>query len=393
MSDVSDVSDVADFSDSIGLAASLTRARADALARVASFGDATRLARALDVVDRDADAAKKSADEDANSRASDADHAAGKKAAARLTDACVVALTVAAALADGLDKTRPVPSTPTFRRVSALVSSSRRAGPEHWRAAAELEAATATIESATIASSDSVCAFLLKRAGSIASSPATLTRVVGGADRAVAALSCAATFRRAGALATGATIHPVVSALTSAAAQIDASGEGAHAWALHALGAVAAHAGSGFHRRAATARELSFAILNAPEATRSPSATRTRAACGRLVNASVAAVGPELDFAGAAYTRSASLIAEIGGGEIEAKSSEGASVQTDTKSSACLHEAALFLQQLAVFAPRVASPARLVPRLRPVLASGQPALRRRRRHAETPVRTRRAPSP
>ena len=113
-----------------------------------------------------------------NSRASDADHAAGKKAAARLTDACVVALTVAAALADGLDKTRPVPSTSTFRRVSALVSSSRRAGPEHWRAAAELEAATATIESANDASSDSVCAFLLKRAGSIASSPATLTRGV-----------------------------------------------------------------------------------------------------------------------------------------------------------------------------------------------------------------------
>ena len=55
---MSDVSDVADFSDSIGLAASLTRARADALARVASFGDATRPRALADAADRDADAAK-----------------------------------------------------------------------------------------------------------------------------------------------------------------------------------------------------------------------------------------------------------------------------------------------------------------------------------------------
>ena len=44
--------------------------------------------------------------------------------------------------------------------------------------------------------------------------------------------------------------------------------------------------------------------------------------------------------------------------------------------AACQLEAALFLQQLAIFAPRAAPPARLVPRLRPVLVSGQPQLRR-----------------
>ena len=49
---------------------------------------------------------------------------------------------------------------------------------------------------------------------------------------------------------------------------------------------------------------------------------------------------------------------------------------TDAGDGACRHEAATYVQQLAIFAPRVATPARLVPRLRASLFSARPALRR-----------------
>ena len=48
----------------------------------------------------------------------------------------------------------------------------------------------------------------------------------------------------------------------------------------------------------------------------------------------------------------------------------------DAGDGACRHEAATYVQQLAIFAPRVATPARLVPRLRASLFSIRPALRR-----------------
>ena len=41
--------------------------------------------------------------------------------------------------------------------------------------------------------------------------------------------------------------------------------------------------------------------MNSPEASYAPSAAGVRAACGRLVNAATAAIGPELDPAGRAW--------------------------------------------------------------------------------------------
>ena len=62
---------------------------------------------------------------------------------------------------------------------------------------------------------------------------------------------------------------------------------------------------------------------------------------------------------------------------------------TDAGDGACRHEAATYVQQLAIFAPRVATPARLVPRLRASLFSARPALRRGGADPEAPVRARR----
>ena len=172
---------------------------------------------------------------------------------------------------------------------------------------------------------------------------------------------------------------------------------------------VAQHAGPGFHRQARGALDLALALLNSPEASYAPSAAGVRAACGRLVNAATAAIGPELDPEGAPFARASALIVAVrdggdtgggggggggsGGGsrrgEGSGRSGSGGAEEDDDDGgcggggggggeldAACQLEAALFLQQLALFAPRAAPPARLVPRLRPVLAAGQPALRR-----------------
>ena len=77
--------------------------------------------------------------------------------------------------------------------------------------------------------------------------------------------------------------------------EVDTSRHAVHLWSLHALGVVAAHAGPGYYRQARGALDLALALLNSPEASYAPSAAGVRAACGRLVNAAVAAIGPELD--------------------------------------------------------------------------------------------------
>jgi hypothetical protein len=177
--------------------------------------------------------------------------------------------------------------------------------------------------------------------------------------------------------------------------QVDTSRHAVHLWSLHALGVVAQHAGPGFHRQARGALDLALALLNSPEASYAPSAAGLRAAAGRLVNAAAAAIGPELDPEGAPFARASALIAAVrdggdtsgggggggsggggcigsggGGGRVDDLTEVDARGGTEDGDAACQLEAALFLQQLVLFAPRAAPPARLVPRLRPVLAVG-----------------------
>ena len=65
----------------------------------------------------------------------------------------------------------------------------------------------------------------------------------------------------------------------------------------------------------------------------------TRAACGRLVNAAVAAVGPDLDPGGKDFARFAALVSAIQtGGE----SGAGSYSDTQDGDAGCQLEAALF---------------------------------------------------
>ena len=125
-------------------------------------------------------------------------------------------------------------------------------------------------------------------------------------------------------------------------------------------GVVAHHVGPPFARHASTVRRLAFAMMNSPEAMYAAGAGETRAACGRLVNAAVAAIGPDLDPGGTAFTSFAALVAAVrdggengslGGGVSSGGVTDGfaphAGPQTDD--SGCQLEAALFLQQLGEF--------------------------------------------
>jgi hypothetical protein len=359
--------------------------------------------------------------------------------------------------------------------VAEAVSRSRFAGAAHWRAAAELEAIAASIRDDAAAAADA----LRERAAEIANLPVTYYKNKIEAPhhrthRAAACAACASSFRRAGALAMAAATRPLASALASAAAQLDGTpraSDATHLWAAHALGVVAAHAGPAFERRAPATLDLVFALLNSPEANdvvverldpndesenesertnetgpfpprnASRAASSLRAACGRLVNAAVAAVGPELDAvsrdgrqrhsSGTVVTETKSALPSFfafasalmdavsdggeGGGApagaygnlVSAFGGDGSrggdgypreeTVETvsragdvfgdddgafdeidenDAGDGACRHEAATYVQQLAIFAPKVATPARLVPRLRASLFSARPALRR-----------------
>ena len=358
--------------------------------------------------------------------------------------------------------------------VAEAVSRSRFAGAAHWRAAAELEAIAASIRDDAAAAADA----LRERAAEIANLPVTYYKNKIEAPhhrthRAAACAACASSFRRAGALAMAAATRPLASALASAAAQLDGTpraSDATHLWAAHALGVVAAHAGPAFERRAPATLDLVFALLNSPEANdvvverldpndeseneserfgasvpsrnASRAASSLRAACGRLVNAAVAAVGPELDaisrdgrqshssetvtlttksalpsfFAFASALMDAvsdggegggapagaygNLVSAFGGDGSDGRSDGDPREETvatvsrfrgdvsgdddkfdlfdenDENDGACRHEAATYVQQLAIFAPKVATPARLVPRLRASLFSARPALRR-----------------
>ena len=411
------------------------------------------------------------------------------RASRALTSACVTSLAVAEAMASNARALTPASRRETAASLAAVaeaIAGSRFAGAAHWRAAAELEAVAASIPDDAAAAAEALRA----KAAEIPDTPVTFsrTRLARSNDakvskrRAFACAACASAFRRAGALAMAAATRPLANALASAAAELDGTpraSDASHLWAAHALGVVAAHAGPAFEKRAPATLELAFALLNSPEANdvvdleleldaaeadasaatehaslssfgvdafnASRAAASLRAACGRLVNAAAAAVGPELDAParadratvgdatprGARESPSSSFLgfasalmdvvsdggdgggasagaygdlvaafsvrareAADGGEDGRSRATEAFAFVRGTRrffhgghdaaegsdahpgDAACRHEAATYVQQLALFAPRVATPARLVPRLRASLFSARPALRR-----------------
>ena len=158
---------------------------------------------------------------------------------------------------------------------------------------------------------------------------------------------------------------------------MDVGCDATHLWPLHALGVVARHVGPGFARFEKTARRLAFAMMNSPAIECAARDAETRAACGRVVNAAVAAIGPDLDPGGETFASFAALVAAVrDGGENGGGTDDDGGADAGPHDAGCQLEAALFLQQLAVFAPQTAPPDVLVRRLRPYLASHSASLRR-----------------
>ena len=168
---------------------------------------------------------------------------------ASLVNACVAGLTLAdsnrfKSFADDNDAVAA-----SLIRVAGAIGSSRWSGPAHWRVAAELRA-----RAAELGGDASAASLLTSLAASLPSTPprradpgdeknpsanpsgADDVHLSGPCPRAVAASTAAATFRRAGALASTSATKPLVRSLLEASAQIDVGSDATHLWPLHALG-------------------------------------------------------------------------------------------------------------------------------------------------------------
>jgi hypothetical protein len=220
-------------------------------------------------------------------------------------------------------------------------------GAAHLRAAAELRGA------ATRMSGD---AGALRAVGELTRA---LRAEKSGAARGAAALAVGAAFRTAGGMALAPAVAAAVDALAAAAAEPDASPACAHLWAAHGLWLVANAAGAAFARHAALTLDLAHGLLSSDAAMSvAPHLVQT---AGRLVNAAVGALGPELDPGGRTFRRCAALIAHV---RTAGRDDPGAQLQD-----------VLFLQSCVLFAPQALPPSAMAPQLRTALRARQPPLR------------------
>eukprot|EP00250_Pteridium_aquilinum_P004108 c14345_g1_i1 orf=134-6829(+) len=128
-----------------------------------------------------------------------------------------------------------------------------------------------------------------------------------------------------------------------------------HRWALHGLWLTTEAAGLAFVPHVQTTMALAMDTLLSEEHA-SPDLQQS---LGRLVNAIVAVIGPELSPGSSFFSRCKSVVAEITFGE----------------EPAALLETVLFTQQLVLFAPQAVSFHTHVQTLTPTLWSKQPSLR------------------
>ena len=247
-----------------GLAATLQAARLATLARVAAVADdairttamrALELEAGIDPNDSAGDSSSLKANASSTSTTPTKALFNGKSTAqgwsgaspASLVNVCVAALALAGVRTfDSKASKETVASSLT--RLASAVGNSPASGPAHWRAAAELDARAAELRGDAASSS-----LLTRLATTMPDTPPRLRRgppksgpgfssamnssLIGGGGRAVAAATCASTFRRAGALASTAAMRPLVKSLVATSVQIDVGSDATHLWSLHALGA------------------------------------------------------------------------------------------------------------------------------------------------------------
>jgi hypothetical protein len=247
-----------------GLAATLQAARLATLARVAAVADdairttamrALELEAGIDPNDSAGDSSSLKAAASSTSATptkalfngkSTAQGWSGGASPASLVNVCVAALALAGVKTfESKESKETVASSLT--RLASAVGNSPASGPAHWRAAAELDARAAELVGDAASSS-----LLTRLATTLPDTPPRLRRgppksgegyssanssLIGGGGRAVAAATCASTFRRAGALASTAAMRPLVKSLVATSVQIDVGSDATHLWSLHALGA------------------------------------------------------------------------------------------------------------------------------------------------------------
>ena len=244
-----------------GLAATLQAARLATLARVAAVADDVIRTTAMRALELEAgidpnDSADDSSSLKANASSTSAtptkalfngkstDNSKSGASPASLVNVCVAALALAGVRTfESKESKETVASSLT--RLASAVGNSSTSGPAHWRAAAELDARAAELRGDAASSS-----LLTRLAETLPDTPSRLRRgppksdgfssanssLIGGGGRAVAAATCASTFRRAGALASTAAMRPLVKSLVAASVQIDVGSDATHLWSLHALG-------------------------------------------------------------------------------------------------------------------------------------------------------------
>ncbi|KAF5184416.1 Sweetie-like protein [Thalictrum thalictroides] len=166
------------------------------------------------------------------------------------------------------------------------------------------------------------------------------------------ALSLGCIHRSAGGMALSTLVPATVNSISLLAKSHNTS---LQIWSLHGLLLTIEAAGLSFVSQVQATLLLSMEILLSEE----NGWVDLRQGIGRLINAIVAVLGPELSPGSIFFSRCKSVVAEISSGQ-----------ETST-----LHESVRFTQQLALFAPQAVSMHAHVRTLLPTLTSRQPTLR------------------
>ena len=262
-----------------------------------------------------------------------------------LTNAAAVGLAALRALPPSAPAFTP-PEAAALEDLGRALAGDPAPGAVHLRAAAELRgAATRVTGDGALRAVGELIRVL--RAEKVASA------------RGACALAVGSAFRASGGMALAPAMAAAVDALATAAADPDSSPSAAHMWAAHGLWLVAGAASAAFVKHAALTLNLSRGLLSSDLALFG--CPRLIETAGRLVNAAVAAFGPELDPAGRTFQRCETLISHV---RTTFRDDPGAQLQ-----------AVLFLQSCVLFAPQALSPAAIAPQMRAALCSRQPPLR------------------
>ncbi|KAK9865210.1 hypothetical protein WJX84_003181 [Apatococcus fuscideae] len=184
------------------------------------------------------------------------------------------------------------------------------------------------------------------------------------ARRAALAVSIGCVCRAKGGLALQGLLPTVVETLIAVARQ--SSGLVAF-WAVHGLWLTANAAGLSFISHVKPTLALCLELVMREESTSVPG---LRPAVGRMANALVAVLGPELTQGSKSYNLTKALIREMQG---SSENSGGLLLPEDVVAAQL--ETVLYAQMLILFAPQASSIDRHLPLLMSCLASRQPALR------------------